>query len=185
MKEIQSVLSHKTELFITTARQVSLWRVYSSLRSAIREATDQKNQIPLCPALPPVVQGPKHNYRSVSKVTSVSIQSCVFASHVLSLLPVCCCFLLSLILKFKVEAKCSSETPVDLQLTTQRYIPEDRILHSYHCEILKSYDSLNFVTLEVIMSDTIHSLSGGFFLLQITVVHDRPVIDCVYVYNYN
>jgi hypothetical protein len=29
----------------------------------------------------------------------------------------------------KIEAMCSSETPVDFQRTARRYIPEDRTLH--------------------------------------------------------
>jgi hypothetical protein len=38
----------------------------------------------------------------------------------------------------KMEAACSSETSVDIQRTTLRYIP-DGILHNYRCENLKSY----------------------------------------------
>jgi hypothetical protein len=34
-----------------------------------------------------------------------------------------------------MEAVCSSETSVDFQQTTQRYVPEDSILHNH----LKSY----------------------------------------------
>jgi hypothetical protein len=98
------------------------------------------------------------------------------------------CFLLNLILKSKKEATCSSETPVYLQLTIQRYILEDRTLHNHRCENPKSYDSLNFVALEVIMSDINRSLREVFFRLQITVAHDRPVTCCVCVcmsVNYN
>jgi hypothetical protein len=36
---------------------------------------------------------------------------------------------------------CSSETSVDFQLTTQRYIPEDNTLHNHHCKNLKSYNT--------------------------------------------
>jgi hypothetical protein len=39
----------------------------------------------------------------------------------------------------KMEAICSSETSVDTQLTTRRYIPEDGTLHNHCCENLKSY----------------------------------------------
>jgi hypothetical protein len=39
----------------------------------------------------------------------------------------------------KMEAICSSETSVDFQRTTQRYIPEDGTLHNHRCENLKSY----------------------------------------------
>jgi hypothetical protein len=34
---------------------------------------------------------------------------------------------------------CSSETSVDSQQTTRRYIPEDGTLHNRRCENLKSY----------------------------------------------
>jgi hypothetical protein len=39
----------------------------------------------------------------------------------------------------KMEAICSSETSVDIQWTTRRYIPEDCTLHNNRCENLKSY----------------------------------------------
>jgi hypothetical protein len=38
----------------------------------------------------------------------------------------------------KMEATSSSETSVDFQWTTRRYIPENRTLHNHHCGILKS-----------------------------------------------
>jgi hypothetical protein len=38
-----------------------------------------------------------------------------------------------------MEGKCSSETSVDFQWTTQHYIPEDRTLQNHCCENLKSY----------------------------------------------
>jgi hypothetical protein len=39
----------------------------------------------------------------------------------------------------KMEAIYSSETSVDTQQTTQRYIPEDGTLHNHRCENLKPY----------------------------------------------
>jgi hypothetical protein len=39
----------------------------------------------------------------------------------------------------KMEAICSSETPVVTQQTTRRYIPKDDTLHNHRCENLKSY----------------------------------------------
>jgi hypothetical protein len=39
----------------------------------------------------------------------------------------------------KMEATCSSETSVDFQPTTRRYIPEDRTLHNHRCENDRSY----------------------------------------------
>jgi hypothetical protein len=40
----------------------------------------------------------------------------------------------------KMEAICSSETSVDFQLTTRRYIPDDIALLDHCCENLKSYN---------------------------------------------
>jgi hypothetical protein len=39
----------------------------------------------------------------------------------------------------KMEAICTSETSVDIQQTTGRYIPQGSTLHNHHCENLKSY----------------------------------------------
>jgi hypothetical protein len=47
-------------------------------------------------------------------------------------------FLLGLFSTLKMEAICSSETSVDVQRTTRRYIPEDSTLHDHRCENLKS-----------------------------------------------
>jgi hypothetical protein len=38
-----------------------------------------------------------------------------------------------------MDAICSSETSVETQRTTRRYIPEDDTLHDHRCENLKSY----------------------------------------------
>jgi hypothetical protein len=38
----------------------------------------------------------------------------------------------------KIEATCSSETSVDFERTTRRYIPEDKTLHNHRCENLVS-----------------------------------------------
>jgi hypothetical protein len=38
-----------------------------------------------------------------------------------------------------MEAICPSETSVDTQRTTPRYIPEVDTLHNHRCENLKSY----------------------------------------------
>jgi hypothetical protein len=37
-----------------------------------------------------------------------------------------------------MEVICSSETSIDTQRTTRRYIPEDGTLHNHRCENLKS-----------------------------------------------
>jgi hypothetical protein len=39
-----------------------------------------------------------------------------------------------------MEAICSSETSVDIQRTTRRYIPEDGNLHNHSSENLKAYN---------------------------------------------
>jgi hypothetical protein len=39
----------------------------------------------------------------------------------------------------KKEAICSSETSVEFERTTQRYIPEDSTAHNHRCDNLKSY----------------------------------------------
>jgi hypothetical protein len=39
-----------------------------------------------------------------------------------------------------MEAICSSETSVDFQRTTRRYIPEDSAFLNHRCENLKSYN---------------------------------------------
>jgi hypothetical protein len=40
----------------------------------------------------------------------------------------------------KKKATCSSETSVDFQRTTRRYIPEDSTPHSHRRDNLKSYE---------------------------------------------
>jgi hypothetical protein len=52
-----------------------------------------------------------------------------------------------------MEVTCSSETSVDFQLTTRRYIPEDSSRRNYRCENLKSYETIRIlraVTVKII-----------------------------------
>jgi hypothetical protein len=44
-----------------------------------------------------------------------------------------------------MEAICSSETSVDFQRTTLRYVPEDSTLHNHRCENLNSYTIAPFI----------------------------------------
>jgi hypothetical protein len=44
-----------------------------------------------------------------------------------------------------MEAACSSETSVDFQLTTRRYIPEHRTLYNHRCDSLKSYSEKGMI----------------------------------------
>jgi hypothetical protein len=46
---------------------------------------------------------------------------------------------LSSLIALMMEAARTSETPVDIDLTTRKYIPEDCELHTHHREKLKSY----------------------------------------------
>jgi hypothetical protein len=56
--------------------------------------------------------------------------------------PSCCLlhagFLFGLVFNLKMEAICSFEALVDIQLTTRRCIPEGRTLHSHPCENVRS-----------------------------------------------
>jgi hypothetical protein len=46
----------------------------------------------------------------------------------------------------KMEATYSSETPVDFQLITRRYIPEISTLHNHRCDSLKSFLSIFLIS---------------------------------------
>jgi hypothetical protein len=54
----------------------------------------------------------------------------------------------------KMEVICSSETWVDCERTTRRYIPEDSTLHNHRCENLKSYNP-PAVSVEQVFPNTI------------------------------
>jgi hypothetical protein len=62
----------------------------------------------------------------IASVFRILIATCLLAERISSAL--------------KMEAICSSETSVDTQRTTRRYIPEDGTLHNHRCENLKSYN---------------------------------------------
>jgi hypothetical protein len=48
----------------------------------------------------------------------------------------------------KTEAIYSSETSLDIQRTTRRYIPEDSTLRYHRCENLKSYSKIHYKLLD-------------------------------------
>jgi hypothetical protein len=52
-----------------------------------------------------------------------------------------------------MERICSSETTVEFQRTTRRYIPEDSTLHNHRCENLKSniYKFIAFTQIYVVI----------------------------------
>jgi hypothetical protein len=45
----------------------------------------------------------------------------------------------------KMEAICSSETSLDFQRITRRYIPDDSSTHNHRCKNLKSYAIIQFL----------------------------------------
>jgi hypothetical protein len=55
-----------------------------------------------------------------------------------------------------MEATYFSETSVDFQRITRRYIPEDRTLHNHRCENLRSYIKPSASYLLIILSSTIY-----------------------------
>jgi hypothetical protein len=60
-------------------------------------------------------------------------------------------------LSAKMEAICSSETSVDFQLTTRRYIPEAGTLHNHRCENLSSYIFISSASMTDLLQRTIWS----------------------------
>jgi hypothetical protein len=61
----------------------------------------------------------------------------------------------------KKEMICSSETSVNFQRTTQRYIPEDRTLRNQCCENLKSYKlSEVSVSVPLLYRELVFKLAG-------------------------
>jgi hypothetical protein len=59
------------------------------------------------------------------------------------------CFMLVYSLAYhsalQIEATCSSETSVNFQRTTRRYIPEGRTLYNHRCENLNSYKAFGTI----------------------------------------
>jgi hypothetical protein len=72
----------------------------------------------------------------------------------------------------RASSTCSSETSVDFQRVTRRYIPQDRTLHNHRCENLESYTKNKLLL-------NICSLSSWnyFFLNQILERHESE--NCI------
>jgi hypothetical protein len=67
-------------------------------------------------------------------------------------MPLVTCFLLSI--TFETESTYSSETSVDLQTITLRYIPENENLYNHLSENLKSYNTLRYPPIIIILPST-------------------------------
>jgi hypothetical protein len=78
--------------------------------------------------------------------------------------------------KSRWQAKCSSETSVDFQRTTRRYIPEERTLHNHRYENLKFYiEELDSIAQQSYQctKHCVESTQGGMFEKRINVSHRR------------
>jgi hypothetical protein len=80
-----------------------------------------------------------------------------------------------------MESICSSETSVDSQRTTQRYVPEGSALHNHRCENLKSYKlivSLVFcIYLRYRLTSTFIELSSLPTILACHILSSSPPLS--------
>jgi hypothetical protein len=74
-------------------------------------------------------------------------------SHAENYLPPAFTLFLAYSSTLKMKPICSSETSVDFQRTTQRYVTEDRILHNHRCENLISYYVHHFHITDSLQAD--------------------------------
>jgi hypothetical protein len=65
----------------------------------------------------------------------------------------------------EMEAVCSSETSVDFQLTTERYISEDTTIHNHRYDNLKSLSHLTFNARNAHVS----TLKGIFIMAKVLI----------------
>jgi hypothetical protein len=83
-----------------------------------------------------------NSYETRQTMSWLQINFTTDSNHMIVKALLATCFMLIFCLNYsstlKMEATCSSEAS-DFQLTTRRYIPEDRIIHNHRCENLKSY----------------------------------------------
>jgi hypothetical protein len=87
------------------------------------------------------------SYRLFSILSEVSASWCFCLPHAFTLVS-----FLPYSSTLKMEETCSSETLVDFQRATHRYIPEDRTLHNRRLENLKSYNTKCTSTLGYLMN---------------------------------
>jgi hypothetical protein len=71
----------------------------------------------------------------------------------------------------KMKAKCSSETSVDFQRTSRRYIPDDTTLHDLRCENLKSHTRSLLFFLSSQWSESVFLLQCRFPALRLRWYH--------------
>jgi hypothetical protein len=101
----------------------------------------------------------------------------------------------------KMEAVCSSEMSIYVYRTTQRYIPEDSILHSHHPKNLKpiisspsslhimesgdsdikTHNKCPYMKLKFIFGRFVHkpALKEALFVSYINIIHYSEVTKCV------
>jgi hypothetical protein len=81
----------------------------------------------------------------------------------------------------RMEAICSTETSVDTQRTTRRYIPEDGTLHNHHCENLilhKLHALTDFIKWKRTFGTKINQ-TNYILKMQFTKVYFFPVTQFV------
>jgi hypothetical protein len=80
----------------------------------------------------------------------------------------------------KMRATCSSETSIDFQHATRRYIPEDGAFHKHRCENLRPYIKINVFPLTVFLQRRINreknqhlgfSSMGDMFIVVIIIIY--------------
>jgi hypothetical protein len=124
-----------------------------------------------------------------STVFSYAMQHCPSWSRSHTCYPIHPYFLLGLFFDHEDGGDMSSETSVDFQWTTPRYIPEKRTLHDHSCENLKSENFFLFSFLfnsGYIISAFLYNLVIGPIGIQrgwLPLTHGCGVIQSVTVYG--
>jgi hypothetical protein len=82
-----------------------------------------------------------------------------------------------------MEATSSSETSVDFQRTTRRYIPEDGALHNHPCENLKFYivwGIVNSILIVMVLSESNWYLTK---IISVRPLYNLPVTSVSSVFR--